>query len=193
MTPSDWPPLLKKIIASFEAQNPDISIQVEPYLFRQLFETIEVRMKGQDKDVDLLSVDAPLVASYSLRGFLAPLDQYFSQTDIPKTWIAASWQAGIYNHQFMAAPLNSSTQFMFINRRLFRDAGIELPKGLAPGENVTYDHMSQIAVNDRWTWDQVIDAARKLTKADKGKTETWGFAPKLISVEPYRGMRALHY
>src|SRR5580704_19562859 len=81
-----WPNSVKKVIAAFEAKNPDIKVQLDTYPFRQLFETIEVRMKAQDKDVDLISVDVPLVASYSVRGFLAPLDEYFPQSEIEKTW-----------------------------------------------------------------------------------------------------------
>jgi ABC-type glycerol-3-phosphate transport system substrate-binding protein len=177
MTLSDsvWPTNLKKVVAAFEAQNPNIKIQLETYPFRQLFETIEVRMKAQDKDVDLISVDVPLIASYSVRGFLAPLDDYFSKDEIEKTWIKASWQAGMYQDHFMAAPQNTSAQFMFINRKLFRDAGLELPKGLAPDQTVTYDQVAQIAANDRWTWDQVVDAAKKLTKTENGRTQIWGF------------------
>jgi multiple sugar transport system substrate-binding protein len=175
LSDTDWPTNAKKVIAAFETENPGIKVQLDVYPFRQLFETIEVRMKAQDKDVDLVSVDVPLVASYSVRGFLAPLDEYFSKSEIEKTWIKASWQAGMYNNHFMAAPQNSSTQFMFVNRKLFREAGIEPPKGFAPGETVTYDQVSQIAANDRWTWEQVVEAAKKLNKSQNGKTETWGF------------------
>jgi multiple sugar transport system substrate-binding protein len=170
-----WPASVKKVIAAFEAENPDIKIQLDTYPFRQLFETIEVRMKSQDKDVDLMSVDVPLVASYSVRGFLAPLDEYFPQSEIEKTWVQASWRAGSHADHFMAAPQNSSTQFMFINRKLFQQGGIEPPKALNPEENLSYDQVSQIAQNDRWTWEQVLDAAKKLTKTQNGRTETWGF------------------
>src|SRR6267154_2251884 len=106
-----WPVSVKKVIAAFEAENPDIKVELDTYPFRQLFETIEVRMKSQDKDVDLMSVDVPLVASYSVRGFLAPLDEYFPQSEIEKTWVQASWRAGSHTDHFMAAPQNSSTQF----------------------------------------------------------------------------------
>jgi ABC-type glycerol-3-phosphate transport system substrate-binding protein len=170
-----WPASVKKVIAAFETENPDIKIQLDTYPFRQLFETIEVRMKAQDKDIDLISVDVPLVASYSVRGFLAPLDEYFPPAEVEKTWVQASWQAGKHADHFMAAPQNSSTQFMFINRKLFQQANIEPPKALNPGENLTADQISQIAEKERWTWEQVLDAAKKLTKTQNGKTEIWGF------------------
>src|ERR1700730_12058714 len=106
-----WPVSVKKVIAAFEAENPDIKVELDTYPFRQLFETIEVRMKAQDSDVDLISVDVPLVASYSVRGYLAPMDEYFSKDDIKKTWLEESGKAGTYKGSFMAAPQNSSSQF----------------------------------------------------------------------------------
>ena len=170
-----WPDSVKKVIAAFEAENPDIKVELDTYPFRQLFETIEVRMKAQDANLDLISVDVPLVASYSLRGYLAPLDDYFTADDIKKTWLEASGKAGTYNGHFMAAPQNTSSQFMYINRKLFRDSGITPPKGFGPDQSIDFQQISDIAAKDRWTWDQVLDAAKKLTKEAAGKTETWGF------------------
>jgi ABC-type glycerol-3-phosphate transport system substrate-binding protein len=172
-----WPASVKKVIAAFEAQNPDIKVELDTYPFRDLFETIEVRMKAQDADVDLISVDVPLVASYSVRGYLAPMDEYFSKDEIEKTWVKPSWQAGTYKGSFMAAPQNSSSQFFYINRKLFQQYNVTPPKALEPGKETTYDEIASIAKNDRWTWDQVVDAAKKLTKDTKGdgKIDVWGF------------------
>src|SRR5580700_11984875 len=117
-----WPDSVKKVIAAFEAQNPDIKVELDTYPFRQLFETLEVRMKAQHANLDMISVDVPLVASYSLRGYLAPLDDYFTADDIKKTWLEASGKAGSYNGHLMAAPQNTSSQFMYVNRKLFQDA-----------------------------------------------------------------------
>jgi multiple sugar transport system substrate-binding protein len=175
LSDGSWPESVKKVIAAFEAQNPDIKVELDTYPFRQLFETIEVRMKAQDANLDLISVDVPLVASYSLRGYLAPLDEYFTPEDIKNTWIEASGKAGTYNGHFMAAPQNTSSQFLYINRKLFQDAGLTPPKGFRPGETFDYQQISDIASNDRWTWEQVVDAAKKLTKQSNGKTEVWGF------------------
>jgi ABC-type glycerol-3-phosphate transport system substrate-binding protein len=51
-----WPVSVKKVIAAFEAENPDIKVELDTYPFRQLFETIEVRMKAQDANLDTISV-----------------------------------------------------------------------------------------------------------------------------------------
>jgi hypothetical protein len=127
-----WPDSVKKVIAAFEAENPDIKVELDTYPFRQLFETIEVRMKAQDANLDMISVDVPLVASYSLRGYLSPLDDFFTADDIKKTWLEASGKAGTYNGHFMAAPQNTSSQFMYINRKLFRMLESRRPKVSGP-------------------------------------------------------------
>lgn len=175
LSDGSWPDSVKKVIAAFEAENPDIKVELDTYPFRQLFETIEVRMKAQDANLDLISVDVPLVASYSLRGYLAPLDEYFTAEDIKNTWTEASAKAATYNGHFMAAPQNTSSQFLYINRKLFQDAGLTPPKGFGPGDTFNYQQISDIASNDRWTWEQVVDAAKKLTRQSNGKTEVWGF------------------
>jgi len=169
-----WPDSLKKVVTAFEAENPDIKVELDTYPFRQLFETIEVRMKAQDANLDVISVDVPLVASYAIRGYLAPLDEYFTADDIKNTWLEASGKAGSYNGHFMAAPQNTSSQFMYINRKLFQDAGITPPKGFGPDQTIDFQQITDIASNDRWTWEQVVDAAKKLTKESGGKTDVWG-------------------
>jgi multiple sugar transport system substrate-binding protein len=169
-----WPDSLKKVVTAFEAENPDIKVELDTYPFRQLFETIEVRMKAQDANLDVISVDVPLVASYAIRGYLAPLDEYFTADDIKNTWLEASGKAGSYNGHFMAAPQNTSSQFMYINRKLFQDAGVTPPKGFGPDQAIDFQQITDIASNDRWTWEQVVDAAKKLTKESGGKTDVWG-------------------
>jgi fructooligosaccharide transport system substrate-binding protein len=51
---------------------------------------------------------------------------------------------------------------LFYNTELFKEAGIIAPK----------------AVDDAWTWDEFLDAAKKLTRDTNGdgRTDIWGFA-----------------
>ncbi len=148
LSDGSWPASMGKVIAAFEEANPDIKVQMDNYPFRQPFETIEVRMKTHDTDIDLISVDVPLVASYSFRGFLAPLDEYVTKDEIEKTWIQASWQAGMYKGHFTAAPQNTFP--VALNRKLFQQYGVTPPKALEPGQTVYYDQIADIAKNDRW-------------------------------------------
>ena len=182
----DWAENMQKVIDAFEAATPGITVAMETYPFRQLFEIIEVRMQAQSGDVDLISVDVPLVASYSVRGFLHPLDAYFTPEEMESTWVPASVDAGIYNDQFMAAPQNSSTQFMYINRQLFADAGVEPPPAIEDGAAVDAELVDAV-VAGRWTWEQVVEAAQALTADTNGDgaPDTWGMMFDQVS-RPYQ-------
>jgi len=181
-----WAEHMQEVIDAFEAANPGITVAMETYPFRQLFEIIEVRMAGQSSDVDLISVDVPLVASYAVRGFLHPLDAYFTPEEMESTWVPASVDAGIYNDQFMAAPQNSSTQFLYINRQLFTDAGVEPPPAIEDGSTVDEELVNAV-VEGRWTWEQVVEASQALTADTNGDgaPDTWGILFDQVS-RPYQ-------
>ena len=67
----------EEVVAAFEAENPDIDVEIEQVPFNSLFEQIQVRLAAGSAQPDVISVDVPLVAGYGLRGWLLPLDPYF--------------------------------------------------------------------------------------------------------------------
>jgi ABC-type glycerol-3-phosphate transport system substrate-binding protein len=87
----DWP--VDDVIAQFEADNPDIKIEVEQVPFNDLFTQIQVRFGAGSTTPDVIAVDAPLVASYALRGWLLPLEEEFSEEDFAD-WLPSAIEAG---------------------------------------------------------------------------------------------------
>ena len=65
---------------------------------------------------------------------------------------------------------------LFYNKKLFADAGVTPPDGLTPGGTATQAQANEIASSKRWTWEQVAEAAQKLTQKKGGKTAVWGFS-----------------
>lgn len=141
-----WNP--DNVIAAYQAEHPNITIQAEKVGFLDLFQQNQIRLGAGDGSPDIVSVDAPLVASYGARGWLYPLDGAFSAEDLT-SWVSGALETGTYDGKFLAAPQHTSTQLLFYNKDLFDAAGIT-----PPGED------------DRWTWEQVAEAAKKLTKDD---------------------------
>ena len=182
----EWADHMQQVIDGFESSHPGIQVELETYPFRQLFEVIEIQMQGQSPELDIISVDVPLVASYSVRGFLHPLDEYFTAEEISETWIPAAVEASIYGDQFMAAPQNNSTQFLYFNRTLFEEHGVEPPPALVPGTGGDPGLIDEV-VSGRWTWEQVVDAAEQLTldTDGDGAIDVWGFQFDQVS-RPYQ-------
>lgn len=158
---TDWEPALTRVIAAFEEENPDIKVNFESYSFDGLFEAIEVKLGSKSSDFDILAVDVPLVANYTVKGFLEPLTSYFDESKLDKL-IESAVDAGSYNGEFMAPPINTSGQVLYYNKDLFEAKGITPP---------SFD------TNERWNWEQVVDVAKQLTEDENGDgiTDVFGF------------------
>lgn len=141
------------LMAEFEKRNPTIKLALERMPFSQIFQALEVRLNGRTGDPDVYIVDSPLTASYAARGHLMALDALIDKSRFaPSAIAAASFEGKIYS-----APFGSSMQVMYFNRALFKAAGIEPPSS---------------DVTKRWTWEQVLDAGKKIAKPAEN---LWGF------------------
>ena len=136
----------------------NVTVEYEAYPFRELFETIQIRQEANAEDIDAFFVDAPLVPSYAVRGYMKDISDYFTPSVIDETWADGSGDAGYWDGRFYAPPLNNSTQVMYYNKDLLEEAGIDFPSE---------------DPNDRWTWDEVVEAATAVNELGQG---TWGFA-----------------
>ncbi|WP_089153458.1 sugar ABC transporter substrate-binding protein [Paenibacillus senegalimassiliensis] len=142
---SNYEKPLTEAINAFEEQNPEIKVKLDLAPFDQLMETIEIKLSAKSKDVDALFVDSPLVMNYSVKGYLAPLDELIDG-DAKQKWTPAAVESVTYNSQLVAAPMNSSSQVLYYNKELFAKNGIPLPDE-----------------NTRMTWEEVVELAKKLT------------------------------
>jgi len=137
-----------------------IKVKLETYPFAQLFQVIEVKMKGKSADCDVLEVDSPVTSSYAVRGYIEPIDDLLPKEEqkkfFPATVGLGTWQGKIYS-----MPFENSTQFMYYNKDLFEKAGISFPS---------------MDVNQRWTWGKIVEVTQKIQKTlnKEGETKIWG-------------------
>ena len=138
-------PMAQEVADRFTETNPGITISVETVTFRELFQQNQVRLGSKSDNPDIVSVDAPVNASYGLRGWLLPLDDAISQEQ-RDTWVDAQADSSVYDGKLLSAPIWNSSQLLFFNVDLMEAAGITPP-----------------AADERWTWDQLHDAAKAMT------------------------------
>lgn len=176
---------MQAVVDAYKAEHPDVTIKLQPYPFAQFFQVADLRLRSADAGIDLVYVDAPLLASYASRGFLSPIDASVDTTKLVTTAV----DAGKYDGKQYALPINNSAQVLFYNKALFEKAGIAAPDGLTKGESATQAEVDTLASTKRWTWEQVADAARKLTVTDGGRTTTYGFSVEqfgeLYQLQPF--------
>jgi ABC-type glycerol-3-phosphate transport system substrate-binding protein len=163
---------IQKVVDAYQAKHPDVAIKMQSAPWDQYFQTAGLRLSSKDTSVDLVYVDVPLIAGYASRGFLAPVDPGLDTSAL----VPSSVNAGKVDGKLYALPINNSAQVLFYNKKLFADAGVTPPDGLAPGATATQAQANEIASSKRWTWEQVAEAAQKLTQKKGGKTAVWDSA-----------------
>ena len=139
-----WDEKLEPIIEKFEEET-GAKVNMELYAHSDYLEMLQVKLPSQSDDYDVIGVDVPLVASYATKGWIAPVDSYF--TDDEKAQFAPSaLEAGSWDSVFYCPAMNSSSQLLWYNTELLNEAGVEVPEN---------------SVENRLTWEQVVDMAKK--------------------------------
>ena len=139
-----WEEKLEPIIAKFEEET-GAKVNMELYAHSDYLEMLQVKLPSESDDYDVIGVDVPLVASYATKGWIAPIDSYF--TDDEKAQFASSaLDAGSRDGVFYCPAMNSSSQLLWYNTELLDEAGVEVPES---------------SVENRLTWEQVVDMAKK--------------------------------
>ena len=149
----------KEIIQKFEESHPGITVKTESYPFDQMIEMVEVKMKSQLSDFDVLNVDAPLVTSYSVRGYLEPFENYMPKEELEAKYTKTGLEAATYNGIVMTAQKRDSGMVMVYNKDILDANGISYPSS---------------SVDDRMTWEECLEICKKVTKSENGTTTCWG-------------------
>jgi len=145
--------LLQEVLKDFEASHPHIKVKHE-VIADQYMDVIKTRLIGGEGP-DVFYLDAFEAPALIETGVLEPLDEYvtedFDVEDFEKPMLEAFQKDG----KMYGFPKDYSTLALFYNKKMFEEAGVEVPK----------------------TWDELIEVSKKLTKG----TDVYGFgvAPEL--------------
>jgi ABC-type glycerol-3-phosphate transport system substrate-binding protein len=157
-----------QVVEKFEKANPHIKVELSEVPFDQYFQKVSVALAA-GSGIDAFDVDSPLVAHYGHQDVLLPLDEYVDKKDW-EDFLEQDRQIATYNGRVLTLPWSSSSQAVFYNIDMLKEAGITPPA----------------RPEQRWTWAQLLDAARKLTKkAPDGATQVYGFVVEQVD-RPYQ-------
>jgi multiple sugar transport system substrate-binding protein len=142
----------------FKKTHPNVRVDLTEVPFDQYFQKLGVAL-ASGSGVDVFEVDSPLVAAYGYQEVLLPLDSYLDPRDW-EDYLEQERQIATYEGKVLSVPWSSSSQAVYYNVDMLREAGIVPPS----------------TPEARWTWEQLLDAAKKLTRrASDGTTRIWGF------------------
>lgn len=149
----------EKVFEKFEEQNPNIKVEVQTTPVDQYWTKLQAAATG-DKLPDVFWMNGPNFIKYASNGILLSLDDYMKDTDMDFSKLPGSLSdLYTYEDSQYAIPKDIDTIGLYYNKELFDAAGVPYP-------------------DETWTWDQFIDAAKKLTNAEEG---IYGFAAQLYN------------
>ena len=107
------------------------------------------RLVSYAKNGTLLSVDEYVKAAKY------PVDKMFPGASAQYRWAKGEFDSGNPSGEYYGLPSDAQSQIFVYNKKMFDEAGVAYP-------------------TDNWTWDDMLAAAKKITKPDLNK---WGMAP----------------
>jgi len=157
---------LKQMIADFEKANPTIKIKVEPQDFAQMPPKFFLQHRtGGNPDV--VWIDAKNVGSLIQSGAGADLNALLTskwpQSRRDDFFVKAGYDAAKDGNKLYALPLFHGASVVYYRKDLLKEAGID-PASLK-------------------TWQQLRDAAKKLTRSKDGRVDPWGFGMPLAPLK----------
>ncbi|MGP4038517.1 ABC transporter substrate-binding protein [Gracilibacillus sp. D59] len=157
---------LKKLIKSFEDEHPDIKINME---IKADYETaIRTALSGGTAP-DIMQIDGPTLASYAANDAIIPLDEFYERDGGKEDILDPIVESLTYEGKMYAAPLNDASIAMFYNKKLFEENNVTMP----PKE-----------VSEAWDWNEVLEAAKKITDKDN---DVYGWQPSMGGVDSGEG------
>lgn len=149
--------ILKNMGDQFGIADPGIIVEFKGFPGVRFWDKINVAAASGTLP-DIISMDAPLVAEYAYKGVIVPLDKYYTEKNLDdfldgtRGWM--TWDGHVW-----VAPHHDSTVAVYYNQEIFDQAGITAPR----------------TVDKAWTWDELLDVAKKMTKDidGDGKTDIW--------------------
>lgn len=149
------------VITEFETQNPGIKIKLVTMPFGDSRNQV-IASHATGMTSDIIGMNPPWTREFVDMGILEPLDRYM---DNDATFDRAAYfpasMAPVQGHTYLA-PYNTMTFFLFYNKLMFAEAGVNPPK----------------------TWDEMLVVAKKLTKPAENK---YGFTMVLSETDAANG------
>lgn len=118
----DW---WRELIAEFEVQNPGVTVNLQAIPFNTYVETITTRFAAGDPP-DVVQLPTRNFPQFAEQGWLAPLDDRLSGTDILQSWTPLQSEVS-WNGETQGLLLLAYGYVMYYNEALLANAGVDVP------------------------------------------------------------------
>lgn len=148
---------LAAVVEAFEAENPNIKVELSAFPFNEYLNTLQVALAGNEPP-DVSFTNGVEIQNLAYQGALLPLDDVVSEED-RADFMTDLVEMVSFDGQMYGLPFQNSAVAMYYNTAYFEEAGIDVPQTLDEG----------------WTWEEFA-ANVKVVQADQAEkgNEVWG-------------------
>ncbi len=145
------------VVEAFEAQHPNIKVEVTAFPFGEFLNTLKIALAGDDPP-DASLTNGVDIQGLAYNGALLPLDDIFSQEDVDD-FMGDLVEMVSLEGKMYGAPFQQASAAMYYNKDYFEAAGIEVPQTL----------------EDAWTWPEFVENVKTVMdqQAEQGN-QIWG-------------------
>lgn len=141
-------PFFRNAVSAFEAENPDIAVELEVVNWDTLFQKLTTDIAGGAAP-DVSIIGTRWLTDFVTQGIAEPLDEYMAEENTGDRFIDVFLGPSEIDGTVYGLPWTASARAMFYNKDLFDAAGAEAPK----------------------TWEDVREAATAISE----NTDAFGF------------------
>jgi multiple sugar transport system substrate-binding protein len=152
-------PYFQEVADAFQAENPDIKINIEVVPWDTLLQRLTTDVAGGSAP-DISIIGTRWLLDFASQGVAEPIDSYLTP-EFKGTFIDTFMAPGVIDGQTMGLPVAASARAMMVNMDLYEKAGATPPK----------------------TWDELYEASKKI--AALPETFAFGLQGKEIETDAY--------
>ncbi|MGQ9491961.1 MAG: ABC transporter substrate-binding protein [Anaerolineae bacterium] len=158
-----------KAVQQFMKNNPNVTVNIVGIPWTAEGDTKLEAALAAGTDINVFRVTSPNLPRYAKQGILSEITPFLTAED-KADFFESAFQVATVDGKVWAWPLWVTAISIFANTDIFAERGVELPSLEKP-----------------WTWDQFVEAAKKLTFTRSDGTQVYGFtsSSKWGAVEYY--------
>lgn len=156
-------------VKKFMEDNPHITVNIVGIPWTAEGDTKLEAALAARSDINVFRVTSPNLPRYAKQGILSEITPFLSEED-KADFYESGFQVATVDGKVWAWPLWVTAISIFANTDIFEERGVELP-----------------TLDDPWTWDEFVEAAKQLTYVRDDGTQVFGFtsSSKWGAVEYY--------
>lgn len=158
-----------KAVEIFQKNNPNVKVNIVGIPWTTEGDTKLEAALAAKSDINVFRVTSPNLPRYAKQGVLSNIEPFLTADD-KSDFYPSGFQVASVDGKTWAWPLWVTAISTFANTDLFKERGVDLP-----------------TMDKPWTWDQFVDACKKLTYKKADGTQVYGFtsSSKWGAVEYY--------